>query len=71
MKTALYTIAILSVTALVGVWTLNNVQAQASWYDSGWDYRQKITIDSTQVDNNLTDFPVYMDERVYWCLAFK
>ncbi|PSO45766.1 MAG: hypothetical protein BRC25_00975, partial [Parcubacteria group bacterium SW_6_46_9] len=61
MKTALYTIAILSVTALAGVWTLNNVQAQASWYDSSWNYRQKITIASSQVDSNLTDFPVYVD----------
>jgi len=61
MKTALYTIAILSVAALVGVWTFNSVQAQASWYNSDWDYRQKITIDSSQVQSSLTDFPVYVD----------
>jgi len=28
------------------------------WYDSGWQYRKKITIDHTKVDDDLTDFPV-------------
>ncbi len=32
-----------------------------SWYDSNWEYREKVTIDNTQVDNDLTDFPVYVD----------
>jgi len=30
----------------------------ASWYDSDWSYRKKITIEHTKVDANLTDFPV-------------
>jgi len=32
--------------------------AQAAWYNSSWQYRKKITIDSTKVDADLTDFPV-------------
>jgi len=31
------------------------------WYNSSWTYRQKITIDSTKVSADLTDFPVYVD----------
>lgn len=31
------------------------------WYNSGWKYRIKITIDRTKVSENLTDFPVYLD----------
>jgi len=33
----------------------------AGWYDAGWTYRQKITIDNTEVDADLTDFPIYLD----------
>ncbi len=29
-----------------------------TWYDASWDYRKKITIDNTKVDDDLTDFPV-------------
>jgi hypothetical protein len=32
-----------------------------SWYNSSWDYRVKITIESDEVDSTLTDFPVYVD----------
>ncbi|MCK5683522.1 DUF2341 domain-containing protein, partial [bacterium] len=28
------------------------------WYDSNYQYRKKITIDSSKIDANLTDFPV-------------
>lgn len=31
-----------------------------AWLD-GWNYRKKITIDDTNVDGNLSDFPVYVD----------
>jgi hypothetical protein len=61
MKIALYTITLLFLAVIIGGWAVDNVQAQASWYDSDWDYRQKITIASSQVDSNLTDFPVYVD----------
>ena len=30
------------------------------WYNASWSYRKKITIDQTQVDADLTDFPVYV-----------
>jgi len=59
MKTVFYTITLLVLTVLVGGWAVTH--AQASWYNSDWDYRQKITIDSSQVQSSLTDFPVYVD----------
>lgn len=31
------------------------------WYNSSWLYRQKITIDATQVPGDLTDFPVLIN----------
>ena len=33
----------------------------AGWYDTNWQYRKEITIDSTKVDANLTDFPMLFD----------
>ncbi len=32
------------------------------WYDTDWQYRQRITIDSTNIGSNLTDFTVFLDE---------
>ncbi|MFC2122453.1 DUF2341 domain-containing protein [Bacteroidota bacterium] len=32
-----------------------------SWYDSSWLYRKQITIDSTKVAGNLSDFPVLIN----------
>ena len=43
---------------------LNTNQGQvaaAAWYNSDWSFRKKITIDHTQVDANLTDFPVLIN----------
>ncbi|USO04440.1 MAG: hypothetical protein H6853_04000 [Rhodospirillales bacterium] len=33
-----------------------------TWYDTNWLYRQKLTIDSTQIDSDLTDFSVLFTE---------
>lgn len=33
----------------------------SSWYDLDWGYRVPITIQASQVDSTLTDFPVYVD----------
>jgi len=30
------------------------------WYDSDWDYRKKITIQNTNVDSDLNNFPLYV-----------
>ncbi len=38
-----------------------NRTAEAAWYGDSWGYRVKLTIDSTKVDADLTDFPVYVD----------
>ena len=32
-----------------------------AWYNTDWQFRKKITIQSGKVDANLTDFPVYLD----------
>lgn len=32
-----------------------------AWYNASWQYRVKITVQSSQVSANLTDFPVYVD----------
>jgi hypothetical protein len=38
--------------------TVTNAQL---WYDANWPYRKAITIDSTQVDATLTNFPLLVD----------
>ena len=47
-------------TIASGNYTLNMYfnSLPATWYDSGWSSRKMLTIDSTQVDDNLTNFPV-------------
>jgi hypothetical protein len=35
-----------------------SLQELADWYNPAWNYRKKISIDHTEVDANLTDFPV-------------
>jgi hypothetical protein len=35
--------------------------AAAPWYDSQWPYRIPVTIQASQVDADMTDFPVYVD----------
>jgi len=32
-----------------------------AWYNNNWDYRVKLTIQSSKIDSDLTDFPVYID----------
>lgn len=32
-----------------------------AWYNASWTYRVQVTIQSSQVDSDLTDFPVYVD----------
>lgn len=32
-----------------------------AWYNSSWDHRKKITVQSSQVNANLTDFPVLVN----------
>ncbi|MFQ5492566.1 MAG: DUF2341 domain-containing protein [Candidatus Dojkabacteria bacterium] len=39
----------------------SNSAPQASWYNGDWQYRQRISIRNSQVDTDLTDFPVYVD----------
>ena len=37
------------------------LSVSAAWYDDGWSYRVKVTVDAGQVDSDLTNFPVYVD----------
>jgi hypothetical protein len=41
------------------LFTINSVQA--AWYNNNWKHRVKVTIDSSRVPADLTDFPVYLD----------
>jgi hypothetical protein len=41
--------------------TSAKVTVQPSWYDPGWGYRKKITVNHTRVQANLTAFPVLID----------
>ncbi len=35
-----------------------------AWHDPSWLYRQKITIDHTLIAEDLTDFPVLINDAV-------
>jgi hypothetical protein len=45
--------------------SFNNVRVaggvSSSWYNDSWAYRVPITINESQIDENLTDFPVYVN----------
>ena len=32
-----------------------------SWFDTAWPYRVSVTVPSTSVSSDLTDYPVYLD----------
>lgn len=36
-------------------------RADPGWYDASWQHRKKITIDSSKVSDNLTDFPLLIN----------
>ena len=36
-------------------------KASTGWYDSSWQYRKKITVDSTKVPSDQTDFPLLVN----------
>ncbi|MHA2052086.1 MAG: DUF2341 domain-containing protein [Candidatus Kariarchaeaceae archaeon] len=40
---------------------LGFVYAADPWWDSQWSYRKSITVDNSQVDGDLADFPVLVD----------
>ena len=42
-------------------YTFTTEQAPAGWWDEDWYYRKMITIDHTQIDANLSFFPVLID----------
>ncbi len=39
---------------------LSEVEASPSWWDSEWQYRQKLTFDNSGQSENLVNFPVLM-----------
>ena len=41
--------------------TSAKVTVQPSWYDPGWGYRKRITVNHTRVQADLTDFPVLVN----------
>lgn len=60
-----YAHIVVALLVLVGVlWYFGVGQTTAAWYSGGggtWDKRVKITIQASQVNSTLTDFPVYVD----------
>ncbi len=50
------------VAVCLSFWVFPPPPVHAGWYQTvGWDYRMRLTIEASQVDDNLTDFPVYLD----------
>lgn len=41
--------------------TAEEPPTSGDWYNSSWDYRVKITVQASQVDSTLSNFPVYVD----------
>ena len=37
------------------------LSAEAAWYNTGWAYRAKITVEHSKVGETLTDYPVYVN----------
>lgn len=56
--TTAYTTESNSDTSTTGEFRLDT---QSDWYDADWLFRHKITILSSQVDDDFTDFPIYID----------
>lgn len=47
------------ITIVIVCWQCSFVDA--AWYDNAWIYRKPITVQSSEVTADLTDFPVYLD----------
>ncbi len=54
-KSGLYFLVVFALFAIIAIMT---DEAFAVWYNPNWGFRQKITIDSSQVPGDLTNFPV-------------
>ncbi|MFQ5922269.1 MAG: LamG-like jellyroll fold domain-containing protein, partial [Anaerolineales bacterium] len=39
----------------------NSLPTGSNWYNTNWSYRKQITVQSSQVDANVSNFPVYVD----------
>jgi hypothetical protein len=59
-RSKIISFSIISVLALLVLSTPSDVYG-ADWYSSDWDYTKLITIDSTQVDSTLSDFPLLVN----------
>ena len=57
----LITLGILVINLLAATMTIKPINAPASWWDTNWQYRKEIAVDSTKVDANLTSFPVLIN----------
>jgi hypothetical protein len=57
-------LCIFAAAAILGV-LLSPDNSQASWYNTSWNYRQKLVIDSTKVSgsSNHSDFPVLINQK--------
>jgi len=59
IKTCLWILPLVLIAGnITGIIGPDKAFAAPAWYDSNWDYRKKITINSALVTADLADFPV-------------
>ena len=44
-----------------GTWNFTTTSSIVDWYNSSWTYRTRITINSSEVNGDLSNYPVYVD----------
>ena len=42
-------------------WSFTTAEENLGWFLNDWEYRIQLTVNSSEVDDDLTDFPVYVD----------
>lgn len=56
-----YNVSVITILFAIAILTVTPTVYAIDWYDSDWQYAKSITINSTQVDSTLTDFPLLID----------
>lgn len=57
-----HTLGVILISVLVfGPFALPRTATAEGWYNASWSYRVLLTVNNTEVDADLTDFPVYVD----------
>jgi hypothetical protein len=51
----------IAASLLILVLTITTIPAKAAWFNGDWSSREKITIKASQVNGDLSEFPVYLN----------